>query len=306
MPKIFVQIASYRDPELVATVEDALQKAAVPADLSFGIVWQGKIGLDCLPSHRLNCCRILLIDSDRSLGVCWARAKAQSLWEGEPYTLQIDSHMRFVPGWDELLLRMLHNCPSPKPLLTAYPPAYTPPNLLHDGEPTALGAAHFTDQGRLSLVSCRSLAHTCLPQLGMFMAAGFWFAPAQLLQEVPYDPYLYFHGEEINLTVRAWTHGWDIFHPNQIVCYHEYIRPGKPRHWEDHPHWWQLDQTAHQRLQQLLGEAPGAIDLGLYGLGRQRSLQDYEQFSGVNFQRQTLTDLARQGIPNLQAQVQPN
>jgi hypothetical protein len=298
MSDIFVQIASYRDPELVATVEDALQKADSPSRLSFGIVWQGKMGIDPLPVDRLHCCRILLVDSDRSQGVCWARAKGQALWDGEAYTLQIDSHMRFVQGWDSLLSRMLQQCPSPKPLLTAYPPPYTPPNLLHAGEPTRLAVSHFNDQGSLSLISSHSLAFHATPQLGMFMAAGFWFADSRLLQDVPYDPHLYFHGEETNLSVRAWTHGWDIYHPNQIVCYHEYTRSGKPRHWEDHPNWWQRDQLAHRRLRQLLGIELDDGNLGQYGLGGDRSLQAYEAFCGVNFQQRILTDTARTGIPN--------
>lgn len=297
MFQIFVQIASYRDSELTATVQDAIKKAANPQRLSFGIVWQGKPGVDLLSLDYLHCCRFLLVDADRSHGVCWARSKTQLLWEGEPYTLQIDSHMRFVPGWDDLLLHMLAHCPSSKPLLTAYPPAYTPPDTLHPGEPARLAASHFTEQGILSLVSGTSLSDYTRPQLGMFMAAGFWFAPAQILSDIPYDPLLYFQGEEISLAVRAWTHGWDIYHPNQIACYHEYTRLGKPRHWDDHHQWWQLDQVAHQRLNFLLGIESGEINLDRYGLGMQRSLSSYEQFSGVDFKRCKLTAGARSGLP---------
>lgn len=300
MSCIFIQIASYRDSELTATVQDAIQKAAYPQNLSFGIVWQGKLGVDPLPVEYLHYCRLLLVDADHSRGVCWARSKTQALWEGEPYTLQIDSHMRFVHGWDELLLGMLMHCPSPKPLLTAYPPAYTPPDILHTGEPTRLAASHFTEQGILSLVSGTSLRDHIKPQLGMFMAAGFWFASSQILEDIPYDPQIYFQGEEINLAVRAWTHGWDIYYPNQVACYHEYTRPGKPRHWEEHNHWWQLDQTAHQRLRQLLKmDASRHIDLDRYGLGTQRSLSHYEQFSGVDFRHQQLTETAKSGMPRL-------
>lgn len=299
MPSIFVQIASYRDPELVPTIADAMQKATYPNQLSFGVVWQGKAGVDQLPMNYLQQCRVLMIDSDRARGVGWARAKTQMLWEDEPYTLQIDSHMRFVQGWDELLLAMLHQCPSPKPLLTAYPPAYTPPHILHPGEPTRLAASHFNEQGSLSLVSGSSLRKCSAPQLGMFIAAGFLFAPSQFIQEIPYDPQLYFYGEEINLAVRAWTHGWDIYHPDRIACYHEYTRSGKPRHWEDNPHWWQLDQIAHKRLRQLLGIEPGVLNLGQYGLGVSRSLSAYESFSGVNFRQRTLTDAAKAGIPGM-------
>lgn len=299
MCQIFVQIASYRDSELTATVRNAVERAANPQNLSFGIVWQGKAGRDPLPIEYLRYCRLLLVDASRSRGVCWARSKAQLLWDGEPYTLQIDSHMRFVPGWDELLLHMLAHCSSPKPLLTAYPPAYTPPDALHSGAPARLAASHFTDQGILSLVSGTSLSSYTKPQLGMFVAAGFWFASSQILRDIPYDPLLYFQGEEINLAVRAWTQGWDIYHPNQIACYHQYTRLGKPRHWEDHHDWWQLDQVAYQRLKQLLEVESNGFNLDRYGLGAHRSLSSYEQFSGVDFKRRELTAGARSGLPVL-------
>ena len=38
--RIFIQIAAYRDLELVPTVKDAIAQAAYPERLSFGICWQ--------------------------------------------------------------------------------------------------------------------------------------------------------------------------------------------------------------------------------------------------------------------------
>jgi len=40
MTKIFIQIASYRDPELLPTLNSALCNAKYPENLTFGIVWQ--------------------------------------------------------------------------------------------------------------------------------------------------------------------------------------------------------------------------------------------------------------------------
>ena len=37
--RIFVQIASYRDPQLIPTIEDMLSKASHPENLVFGICW---------------------------------------------------------------------------------------------------------------------------------------------------------------------------------------------------------------------------------------------------------------------------
>jgi hypothetical protein len=38
--KIFVQIASYRDPELLPTIKECISKAKYPERLTFGICWQ--------------------------------------------------------------------------------------------------------------------------------------------------------------------------------------------------------------------------------------------------------------------------
>jgi len=48
------------------------------------------------------------------------------------------------------------------------------------------------------------------PFRARFLAAGFLFAPGCFVQEVPYDPELYFMGEKSAMTVRAFTHGYDL------------------------------------------------------------------------------------------------
>ena len=40
MNKIFINIASYRDPELIPTVRDAIEKASNKKRLSIGVCWQ--------------------------------------------------------------------------------------------------------------------------------------------------------------------------------------------------------------------------------------------------------------------------
>ncbi len=42
----------------------------------------------------------------------------------QEYYLQIDSHMRFLQDWDELLIQQLNSCPSQKPVLSTYPAGY--------------------------------------------------------------------------------------------------------------------------------------------------------------------------------------
>jgi hypothetical protein len=51
-----------------------------------------------------------VIDADEATGPCFARHVTQSLYRGEDYFLSLDSHMRMVQNWDELLIEELSLC----------------------------------------------------------------------------------------------------------------------------------------------------------------------------------------------------
>ncbi len=108
--RIFVQIASYRDTECQWTVKDLFEKAEHPERVFVGICWQFDPDMDdgCfLVETRPEQQRIVKFHVKDSRGVCWARHEVQKLWRGEEYTLQIDSHMRFVQNWDSRMIAML-------------------------------------------------------------------------------------------------------------------------------------------------------------------------------------------------------
>ena len=42
------------------------------------------------------------------------------------------------------------------------------------------------------------------------------------MREVPYDPDLYFHGEEVAMSARLWTSGFNIYAPNRLLLFHLY------------------------------------------------------------------------------------
>ncbi len=108
--KIFVQIAAYRDPQLVATIKNMIENAKKPKNLIIGIARQfhPEDGFDDLSEFMGDKrFRILNIPYQESKGVCWARHQVQQLYKGEEYTLQIDSHMRFAPNWDDEMIKMI-------------------------------------------------------------------------------------------------------------------------------------------------------------------------------------------------------
>ncbi len=132
--KIFIQIASYRDPQLILTIEDMLKNAKRPKNLVLSIARQyhEDDGFDNLDKYRKDKrFKILDIPYTESNGVCWARNLTQQLYDGEEYTMQIDSHMRFIKDWDDVLIKMIKGLQKDgykKPLLTGYVPSFDPEN----------------------------------------------------------------------------------------------------------------------------------------------------------------------------------
>lgn len=311
-PSIFIQIAAYKDKELLPTLADCLAKAKHPERLTFGICWQHD-GTEHL-TYYLHDKRfkIISVDWSASRGCCWARSKTQQLYDGEDLTLQIDSHMRFEQDWDVQAVEMLKQCNHPKPILSYYPPPYELKNggIIYSSytTPQALTIDRFESGfipyfGSIPLMGASS---TTAPVLGRFIAAGFLFTIGKFCQEVPYNPNIYFLGEETDLAVRSFTKGYNVYHPHKSICYHYFIRKGEPRHWEDHT----LSKAREGRvkedyvttttngwdfLRRLLWE--DNADLGPYSLGKERSRRDFEIFAGVNFKRLIIHPRANKQLP---------
>jgi len=81
----------------------------------------------------------------QSKGLCWARSEIQKLWNSEEYTMQLDSHHRFIVNWDEELIEMIKMTGSEKPIITSYAGMYRPSdNQLLNIEPYKMNASNFT------------------------------------------------------------------------------------------------------------------------------------------------------------------
>lgn len=288
---IFVQIAAYRDPELRNTLADLLTKATHPNNLRVAIAWQHSPyeEWDTLDEYTNdNRFHIIDIDYRDARGPCWARHQLNNAYKGETYTLQLDSHHRFTEGWDVSLIQMLEGLRSkkcPKPLLSSYLPSYEPTND-PDGRilsPWIMEFDRFAPEGPVHF-----LPHTIddfmerdKPVPARFMSGHFIFADGKFCKEVMYDPTYYFHGEEINLAVRAYMAGYDLFAPHRVYVWHEYTREGKKKHWDDHKNWPELDKVSFAHNKELLGIDNPTSDKLLKGTVR--TLQDYEKYAGLEF-----------------------
>ena len=293
---IFISIAAYRDRQLGPTVEDCIAKAADPHRLRFGICWQHGPGDDPLTFENDDCFRILDVDWRDSRGACWARAEIMKQWRGEAWFLQIDSHCRFAQNWDERLIRAMGQTGSPKPILSTYASPFVPGDreVLAEG-PLLMAFQGFTEEGIpfMKPVAIPDWQIRRTPLRARFLAAGFIFAPGSFVDEVRYDPELYFLGEEVTMTLRAFTSGYDLFHPHETILWHDYVRTDATRHWDDHTEtknvsrkWHELDAISKEKIKRLL--AGETVDR--YGLGSIRTLEEYEQYAGLSFRLRRAQD----------------
>ena len=298
--KIFVQIASYRDPELVKTIEDILDKAKKPKNLVFAIARQyaNEDGFDNLDKWRKDKrFKILDIPYVESKGACWARNKLQQLYNNEEYTLQIDSHMRFNKDWDDILIKIIKGLQKDgykKPLLTSYACSYEPTNdpAGRVQDPWRMVFDRFAPEGNVfftpeTIDEWKTLKK---PIPARFYSAHYCFTLGQFAKEVQHNPEYYFHGEEISIAARAYTHGYDLFHPHRLTVYHEYTRKNRTKQWDDDKEWTEKNKKSHLINKKLFGmdglEQEGHN--GLFGFGTVRTLRDYERYAGMLFERRAV------------------
>ncbi len=302
MKRIFISIASYRDPECQWTVKDLFEKAKYPERIFVGICWQFIAEEDAAffeVDTRPEQVRRVDFDARESKGACWAKVQAMSLWQGEEYILNIDSHMRFAQDWDEQMLDTLAMCPSEKALLSTYPAIYVPPNTLTPSTPQ-LVVKEFNEKSKVLHLRSYNRQLT-KPKRNAFVAGGFIFAKAELFQQIPWDENIYFYGEEITFALRAWTHGWDCYTPHLCSIFHYYGRGDEAKHASDNKKWHEIDKQSKRRVLHIMGtEIVDDVEIEpCYQLGKIRDLAAYQRFSGVDFKALSITDAASNGIVNL-------
>jgi hypothetical protein len=296
---IFVSIASYQDDMLRLTIADAAAKARFPERLRFGVVEQREMQRRINPSqHARRYMRYVGVEPEDSRGVGWARALCMSLYQNEDWYFQIDAHMLFDQGWDEKFIadsKALENIVE-KPIISGYPKRF----WFEQGAPVRQQDAgtnvHILQEkpgfknSTLLLVAAGKLFPLKHAVKAWHIAAGCLFARGGFVSEMPYDAQIYFEGEEQTLALRAITNGWDIFHTPDMPVYHYWDRDRRTAHWEcdadkkRHENWAALQTKSLARVRRVLsGEA-----LGVYGVGGRRSIQDYADFCGVDYIKQTL------------------
>lgn len=234
--RIFVSIASYRDPLLYDTITSLLENKSGLAEITIGIFEQTSIEDSLIKKHPEiledvhRQIRYKRIDPEHSDGVGWARHINSLQLTDEDFFYQIDSHMLFDKNWDRNLIKDYqlaaekHN--NNKIVITA-----NCKNFELDKEGNIVKETHTND------ITCRSKyfyfqrnylpnAHgEWIPALddvspAIHIFAGNMFTRSDWVRDVGMNPRFYFEGEEQYLTLASYAAGYDLCHPRKIDCYH--------------------------------------------------------------------------------------
>jgi len=302
-PRIFVQFASYRDPQLIPTIEDMLAKAANPEQFSFGICWQYGPDEDPNVFDGKEKYRVIKKPYTESEGLGWARALTNTLYDGEELTLQLDSHHRFAQDWDKMLLEDYEQAltMSSKPIISTYCTPFNPEKPITDTAPCLMSQYEFSSDKLLMSMPYYIQDYKTRTRVikARTISGHFFLVNGKFIEEVPYDPDIYFGGytEETTMSVRAWTRGYDFFSPYRQYIWHEYTRNYRVKHWDDHGKErftgktsGERDIYARDKTRQIFQQEDHGIELGIYGLGNVRTLREYELFGGFDFKNCRIQD----------------
>lgn len=286
MARIYVQIPAYRDAELVPTLRSLIQTASDPGGLRVAVAWQyGEDERHLEPELlRWPAIELTKVPARFSSGCNWARNLLQRNWAGEEYTLFLDSHHRFVEGWDAQMIALcqeLHRAGVPKPILTGYMPSYDPNG---DPEGRAKCVLEMRALDRCEGLLFRLIGHPvphgerlAAPIPARFVSLHCLFTVGVFNREVAFDPAVYFFADEVAIALRAYTHGYDLFHPHRILGWHLYDRTTRVPHWADHPDWRRQNAASLARLRALYR---GALHCR-HGIGTARTIAEYEAHIGA-------------------------
>ena len=234
--KIFISIASYRDPQLIPTVKSLFDNATNPKLLRVVVCEQNKNTDDFyLEDDRVE---IISLDYTQAKGPTHARYLIQQEWKGEQYYLQIDSHTRFVKDWDTKLRNELSMLPKLS-CLSNYVSTYDikTGKVINSPLRGPMKVVEW-DSDRICRYNSSYMKEGIVkePMRSKGWSGCFSFSSSQIILDAPYDyntPFLFF-GEEMDIYERLKSRGWEMFVPYEPICFTLFDRSYRKTFWE-HP-----------------------------------------------------------------------
>ncbi|KAG7371982.1 glycosyltransferase GlcNAc [Nitzschia inconspicua] len=248
---------------------------------------------------RIDQIRKIAVHNIAAKGPGWARSLGRKVLGNEEFCLQIDAHSKFIPGWDAVLKEEWKAAENEFAVISHPPPRTSdfdksveekvvPRNCAVDFLDIRVPHYSLGGDGKVENLKKPLLSHTWSP--------GFSFAKCHLEESAPYDGFTpYVAGAEaFSRYARFWTRGYDVYTPTRNIVYHNY-NPNPDGHglmeW-DKPWKRRIKNKSLTRIRSFLevtdaDEGRLKLDnLGIYGLGKRRTLKQLNEFVGIDLAKQ--------------------
>ena len=292
---IFVNIASYRDPECNKTIQSLINNSDNWENLRIQVCQQNaENDIDAyheLPDKFKKIVHVNRISHKEARGPTWARFLIQQEYNGEEYYLQIDSHTVFEKSWDTTLKKMLNKLPY-KSCLTQYLPEYSNKKLIINLLVNKICSLDGFTRINSDYVNSQLDYNKSSPFPSNGWSGCFSFSRGDICRDAPIDPYTpdLFFGEEMDIALRLYTRGWNFYAPQIQIAYTNFNRNYRNTFWEKREYNKDITLCSRLRIHYRIGTLPInirnkieqqyselLIDNSNFSLGNERTLQDYEK-----------------------------
>ena len=250
---IHLHIASFRDQLCPRTLYNLFHKAANPSRIYVRVLQQVEHDSDkiddadcwqmfCKKYGTDNCelykeqVLVLTMNAKNAKGPTDPRSKLTALVEHDylhtpaalhpvhpqDYCMQTDSHMDFTQDFDVKLIEMFHRTHNDYAVLSTYVAPMDQTDVLPKEVPHLCMVTYTGTWRNWGTKSCTNLVRPKMTNIAW--GAGLSFSKCHADLNVPYDPFLpnVFDGEEISRGFRYFTHGYDVYTPDQVLVTHDY------------------------------------------------------------------------------------
>lgn len=296
--KIFINIPSYKDPELWLTITDFLDNAKYPERIYFGVTDQvADVQLETAEYYKIKenakylNVQFDIIEAGSLIGCQPGRKNSHKFYNNEEYYLNMDSHMRTVKDWDVKIIKDFNETEKKmgKGVYTGYVNTYE----LHDDMTHTINEYPDIPVYFMSDSNITSFKNNGIVQLtptyrnyqresySPYISGHFFFTRGEYVKKIGFVDQIVFTEEEIFMALRYFTAGYNLYIPKNNYVFHHYGRKNRELIWEDFPEKFYpaADKSKDFALDIILNNVINEE----YGLFKERTISEFEKYSGINF-----------------------
>lgn len=305
---IFINIPSYKDPEIWKTVDNFIANAEFPDRIYFGITLHDEnIDYNYQESIKRKNVQADCLIPGTIIGCQPARKNSHDkFYNNQDYYLNMDSHMRSIKNWDSEIIKAYNHAKNVYDIMvfTGYVPPYDVDTNGNDQIPDI-------DKNPTFFMSESNIKHfknTLVPQftpqytnpdtdvLSPYVSGHFFFTEKEAIQKVPFSNDVAFTEEEPLMALRFFTAGINLVTPQKVFVYHRYGRPDRKLIWEEMPDkFYPEHNKSKSYFQNIIVKALNGSTDGLFD---ERTIFDYEEYTGIRFSTGELEERVIKGLPS--------